>query len=830
MPSKPSISVRLRRSALGILCVAIQLCALSGSAQQPVPIAKAEVWSRYARFDTGPLPPSTNIPQITIVLRPAAPAALQQFVFALQDPRSPQHHRWLTPEQFAARFGAAPASLTAVQKWLRAAGVTGIRTARGGLWISFPASAASVDTLLHTEIRSLSVDGQAHFANRTPAAVPDALAPLIAGVSGLDDFAPSVQTVRASQPAAAQLAPADLASLYGFAALHAGGITGSGIALAIIGRTPVPQDDVRAYRARFALSQNDFQAIAVPLSAGTAAAADEEEATVDLEVAAAAAPDASLVYVWGTTLDAAAEWAIDNRLAAILSESYAGCENSGDALYQTLAMQAAAEGITWVSATGDSGAAACDAASSAAAQNGLHAAAPASTPGITAVGGTALAFTSAELGLQSISAYTAESGWSSATSVAAGGGGISAAFGMPGFQSDFAPSPSGRMLPDVAFAASPDSAPYAVVVNGQPQLAGGTSLATPLFAGILALVNQYLLADAALAAPGLGEINPVLYRLNELAPAAFHDITTGSNKVPCTPASANCVAGALGYSAQPGYDLATGLGSLDATALAQNWTAAEFGASVLTLTGPAAPIPAQQPAEFVATVTSGGSPLAASPVQFYLSNAASQPNQLLVATIPTDITGTARYSTTTLPAGVNTVEAIATGTTSVRPAAPASIAITVLTAPVPAPDFQLTGPTSLSISPASSATAALTLAPLNGFQQPVQFTCSTSSPLATCTIAKAITPTAAAVQIPVSIAFSAASLQPIIALMVLLLPLASRRRRALRSASPLLAIVFLTSCGAAGVQPSAPSSFTLTITATSTCATHNLTIPVQITE
>lgn len=828
MPAEHSISVRLRGSALCILFVAIQTCAIASASQLPVLIGRADVWSRYARFDTGPMPSSTQLPHVTIVLRSPAPAALQQYLFAIQDPRSPRCHRWLTPEQFAARFGGSSASLAAVRTWLRAGGVTHMRTARGGLWISFSASAATVNALLRTDLRSLTVNGRAHFANRIRAAVPASLAPLIAGVSGLDDFPPEPQSVRASQ-SIAQLAPADLAGLYGFAALHANGVTGSGISLAVIGRTPIPEDDVHAYRARYGLAQNDFQSIAVPYSAGTAAAADQQEATFDLEIASATAPDASLVYVWGSTLDAAAEWAIDNRLATILSESYAGCENPGDALYQTLALQAAAEGITWVSAAGDSGAAACDAPGAAAAQNGFHAAAPASTPGITAVGGTSLDSTSGPFDVQSFSSSTAESGWSSANSVAAGGGGISAVFGMPGYQSEFASSPSGRMLPDVAFAASPDSAPYAVVFNGQLQFVGGTSMATPLFAGILALVNQSLMMDHAAAAPGLGAVNPVLYRLSEIAPSAFHDVTTGSNDVPCVASSADCVGGALGYSAQPGYDLATGLGSVDAAALAQNWTAAEFAASQLTLTGPAAPVAAQQSAEVVASVTSAGSPLAGSPVQFYLSNATSQPNGLLVATIATDSTGTARYSTTALPTGVNTIVAIATGTTSVRPAAPASVDITVIPAPTPPPDFQLTGPASFSIAPASTASAALSLAPLNGFQEPVQFTCTAASALATCTVARTVTPTAA-MQVPISVALSSASLQPGLALFALLLPLTLRRRRirALSSTLMLVAACLLMSCGTATVRSPTLANFSITVTATSSCATHALTIPVQV--
>lgn len=509
-------------------------------------------------------------------------------------------------------------------------------------------------------MRRLATGDGERYANAKPAEIPPELTGVIAGVVGLDNLSPAPQTVHSSLSTAQAdgIGPADLANAYGLGGLHARGLLGAGITIAVAGRTPVGEADVQTYRSEFGISQNDFQSVAVPHSAGTGAVADEQEGTFDLEILAGVAPAASLLYVWGSTVDTAAEWVIDNRLATILSESYAGCENSGDVLYQTLAMQAAAEGITWISAAGDSGAAGCDTPGAEAAANGLRTTAPASTPGIVAVGGTTLT-------------ATTETAWSSSQTVEAGGGGASAVFGMPGYQSDFALTPdNGRMLPDVAFAASPQISPYALIFQGQPLLAGGTSLAAPLFAGMVALVNESLSANGALA-PGLGAINPILYRLREIRPGVFHDITTGSNDVPCAVASVDCASGLLGYPALSGYDLATGLGSVDGTALADNWAAATFETAELTLSPGSSAGQAGQPAQVNALVTSDGLPLAQSPVQFYLTNAVWQPNQVLLATVATDANGIARFETDALPSGENTIEAIATGTTSVSQAPPA---------------------------------------------------------------------------------------------------------------------------------------------------------------
>src|SRR5262249_45677240 len=112
-----------------------------------------------------------------------------------------------------------------------------------------------------------------------------------------------------------------------------------------------------------------------------------------------------------------------------------------------------------------------------------------------------------------------------------------------------------------------------ITSGGKNILIGGTSASTPAFGGMLVLLNQYLVSTGAIAKPGLGNVNPNLYSLWQSQPGIFHDVTLGDNIVPCKAGSPGCNNGTFGFKAGPGYDLGTGIGSLDLARLAQNWTA-----------------------------------------------------------------------------------------------------------------------------------------------------------------------------------------------------------------------------------------------------------------
>src|SRR5579871_1681521 len=133
-------------------------------------------------------------------------------------------------------------------------------------------------------------------------------------------------------------------------------------------------------------------------------------------------------------------------------------------------------------------------------------------------------------------------------------------------------------MPDVSLSASGYDG-YLVFAGGEEFVFGGTSASTPSFAGIIALLNQYENSN------GQGNINPNLYRLAQSD--IFHDITFGDNMVPCSSGTPDCLTGSLGYSAGIGYDLATGLGSVDAYKLVTKWKIATPQSKVTISSNPA---------------------------------------------------------------------------------------------------------------------------------------------------------------------------------------------------------------------------------------------------
>lgn len=651
----------------------------------------------HAGYDRRPVAAAKPLRGMKIVLRPNADRRrdLEQFLAEQQDSKSWNYRRWLTPEEFGERFGASQEVTAKVAAWLKTAGMTDVQVSKGRLFVNFSGTAQAVTAAFHTAIHTYSVDGKQHYANVSAPSVPEGLSEMVLEVIGLNDFNPVPQTVPSSllpQYSAGAgvnyLAPDDLATIYNMKSLYVKGINGSGVTVAVLGQTPITLGDYQAYRQKFGLPPNDFQTVVVPNSGkGTGSDCDQVEATLDVEAVGAVARNSAILYVWGDTVIDAAQYVVDNKLAQAMSLSYAGCEYSSAVYYQMIAQQANAEGITWLSAAGNSGAAGCDETMAADATNGLAVTSPASVPEVTAVGGTAFAggsssqywsLTNDAQGGSALS-YVPETGWSSQSMVFGGGGGVSSVFAKAGYQSDFNTAvTSGRMVPDLSFAAATSPNPYLIVFNGNNLLVGGTSAATPVFAGITALVNHDLLAQGSIGSPGLGNINPRLYLLAEKIPSVFHDVTVGSNEVPCTVGAPDCTTGTLGYPAAIGYDLATGLGSVDAYALASNWENVALAQSSLTLSASAAQTQAEQSVTFSAKVVGDGGDVSNSPVEFYYSNPQSQLAATSFGSAITDSTGTATLNSAVFPSGSNSVSAVYGGSTTVAAGAQSnSVAITV---------------------------------------------------------------------------------------------------------------------------------------------------------
>ncbi len=575
---RPTLSIRAAASAAVLLLSSPALAIRPDEPVRevaPVPpeIAGAE--------DVGRLDPDVPLGRAMLVLRRRDPGGLARLLAAQQDPSSADFRRWLTPEEFGARFGATDADVDALKEWLEGHGLVVDEVARGRSVLLFSGRASDVERAFGTELREVRVNGGVHVANVSAAVLPASLAARTAGLS-LNNLRPRRPVARRS-PAynvggSHYLAPADVWTLYGVDALLAAGTNGAGRSIAVAGDSNVKLDDTRYFRSYFGLPANDPQVVVTGPDPGIAG--NEAEADIDLQWAGALAPGARVTLVTAKDtavaygVDLAVQYVVDQNLADVVSLSFGACEadfvDSDTTFYTNVWAQAAAQGITVAVASGDSGAAGCGPGANAAAAsvNGLG-----SSPYATCVGGTQFlddssaswSSTNDPVTKKSVKGPIAETTWNQSSNLATGGG-VSTLFARPPWQ-DVAGTPSGtmRVVPDVSLNASTRNA-YAIVRNHTSSASGleyygGTSVSAPALAGIAALLAQR-------EGGRIGNLNPLLYAVGAAqygtisssgsGSGPFRDVTTGSNGVSGTP----------GYAAGTGYDAATGLGSLNATALA----------------------------------------------------------------------------------------------------------------------------------------------------------------------------------------------------------------------------------------------------------------------
>jgi uncharacterized protein (TIGR03437 family) len=536
-------------------------------------------------------------------------AELAQLLKDQQNPSSSRYHQWLSPAEVADRFGLSRADFAKVVAWAESQGLEIDYAAATRTFLRCSGTAAQTERAFHTELHRYEVDGEIHFANSMDPSLPAAIAPLVSVVLGLDDFHPHAPGVRSHAPKLAPmytqgtmhfLVPGDLWVIYNAAPLLNAGYDGTDQRLVVVGQSNGSLADVRTFRKDVGLPANDPQIVAVPGTPTTISEAGQEEMSIDLELAGGMAPNATILYVFAQGALAAVQYAIDQKLAPVISASYGECEAMATAssltagFVQGLAQQGNAMGITWVASSGDQGAAACDVGPTiSTAVKGLAVSIPASVPEVTGVGGTTFSdpgggFWSSANAPNGTSAlkYIPESAWNDfaiAGVLSASGGGASTFYPKPSWQTGpGVPNDGARDVPDVSFAASANHDGYALIIDGVTQIEGGTSTSTPVFAGMLALLNHYLTGTGAQRQPGLGNINPTLYRIARSGSNVFHDVTSGDNIVPCALATPNCTSGELGWSAGAGYDLATGLGSFDLANLAHQWASSPSAALTLT--------------------------------------------------------------------------------------------------------------------------------------------------------------------------------------------------------------------------------------------------------
>ena len=653
--------------------------------------------------DQGPVAASMTLPYVTLVLKRSADqeTALAQLLANQQNPASPDYHHWLTPEQYADRFGVSQDDVNTVESWLRDQSLNVVSVARGRNWIAFSGNVSQIESAFGTKIHHFQVDGETHFANTTEPSIPAAFVDVVRAVHGLNDFRfksnarPDFTSTRGSH----NLAPDDIATIYNVRSLYNAGIDGSGQKMVVVGQTGINLTDIQQFRSTYGLPANDPQLILVPNSKDPGIIkAEMVEADLDIELSGAVARNATILYVYSDDVSNSAQYAIDQNLAPVLSMSYGQCEaqtSKADAVaLQTSAQQANAQGITWFAASGDSGATDCD-GSGARTTGTLSVDLPAGLPEVTGVGGTTFSdsggtfwATVNSLGGGSATSYIPETAWNDTTTrnLAASGGGASIYFPKPSWQTGTGvPDNGARNVPDVAFAASASHDGFLIYNAGSLSVVGGTSAGAPSFAGIATLLNHYLTSTNAQPSAGLGNMNPRLYGLAQASPSVFHDITSGDNVVDVVCSRArNCTPGAVGYNTGTGYDQVTGLGSVDAYALVTSWNATgpvvSRSEAAMTVLSDSSSLPGSGNAVLTATVTTANGGTPSGTVGFYLNGA-------LLGTAPLAGSGGAAVATlsvtgTQLAAGTDAISAQYSGDSAYNSTA-ASVTLTVVSSDGP---------------------------------------------------------------------------------------------------------------------------------------------------
>jgi pseudomonalisin len=422
--------------------------------------------------------------------------------------------------------------------------------------------------------------------------------------------------------------PKDFAAIYNLNPVYGQGVDGSGQTIAIIGRARVDVRDIEYFQSLSDLSVKDPVIIVPPFgidpgpaaSSGGSASPDQAEATVDVTRAASVAPGATIALVVSANsvttngLAVATQYVVDaNPMSAhVMSISFGVCEASGGlstvVLWDSLFSQAAAEGISVFVSSGDAGVAGCDSSGTPPPSQIASPNAICSSSYVTCVGGTQFAdaanpdaywSSTNSHGFKSALGYIPEGAWNEpldstgSPQVAASGGGVSTYIPIPSWQRGLGvPGATGRYTPDVSFSASAHDGYFGcLAAKGgscvvEPtggfhfRVFAGTSAAAPNMAGIAALLNQRMGAAQ-------GNLNPRLYQLATTPDnGVFHDVTVGTSGVASCDASLPSMcnnstpgplapgAGLRGYLVGPGYDQATGLGSIDVANLLAHWSGA----------------------------------------------------------------------------------------------------------------------------------------------------------------------------------------------------------------------------------------------------------------
>lgn len=435
-----------------------------------------------ALYDRGKVNALFRMEGITMTFKPtdAQQTELNNLLEQQQDPSSPNFHRWITPEEFADRFGLSTNDLNKIVAWLRDQGFTVDDLARNRRSVTFTGSAGQVESVFRTSIHEYVVNGENFYANATDPLVPAAFADLVLGFRSLNNFHLKARARRkhirdvtsqftSSVSGNHFVSPSDFATIYGLDGLYARGLDGTGQKIAIMGQTNIDLSDIQAFRSASGLPANDPEMVLVPGSSDPGTNNDDVgEADLDIEWSGAVAKNAHIMYVISNNgVFDSLQYTIDQNLAPVASISYGDCEKKFSPqdlnILAALGQQANAQGITILAPSGDTGAADCD-SNARVATRGLAVDVPASLPFVTGLGGSefrevtnAWSATNDSSNGSALS-YIPEMTWndSSDTGVlSAGGGGRSIYFSKPAWQTAAGvPNDQARDVPDLSLTSS----------------------------------------------------------------------------------------------------------------------------------------------------------------------------------------------------------------------------------------------------------------------------------------------------------------------------------------------------------------------------------------
>jgi subtilase family serine protease len=641
--------------------------------------------NRQAR-SVGRLPQEQHM-RLVLVLPLRNQAALDQFLKELYNPASPSYRHYLTVEEFTTMFGPTQQDYDAVRHWAENNGFTVVGTSRNRMNVDVTGPVATIETALHVNIGLYQhpAESRAFYApDREPTV--DLPFPLW-HIAGLDNYSiPRPALVRRAanaQPAATtgscpeqSFCGSDMRAAY----YEGTALTGSGQSLGLLEYAGTDLTDLDTYYTN--AGQTNNVPITLLSTDGTSTSCiyptcDDTEQTIDMTQALGMAPGLSSLVMYVGSTDSAIfnAMATASPLNAQLSSSWTwfpADPTTDDPYFQEFAaqgqnlFQAAGDGGSWTS-TAD-----------------IY---PADDTYLTSVGGTDLE-------------TTGPAGpWSSETAWVDGGGGISPdKFAIPFWQTTTASgcakcSNIYRNGPDVSANANFTFYVCADQTTCTANLYGGTSFATPMWAGYLALVNQQAVTNGM---PMLGFINPALYDigLSSSYDTDFHDITIGTN----------------GFSATLGYDLATGWGSPNGSGL--------ITGLLNTINIPGFGLTASSPAVSVVQGGSGTSVITSTVLNGFDSgislSATGQPAGVTVTFSPPSITG-AGTSIMTIAVSPSTV----IGTYSIKVMGTSGsiteiVTVSLMVAKMP-PNYTISAPTSISIDRGGSGTFTITTAVSGGF-------------------------------------------------------------------------------------------------------------------